>query len=88
MFQDGQEVIEFIDELLNEIPARSLDTNHLPQQPVALILLDIQMPILTGLETLTLIKKKFATFEESRLMRPMICYLSQLGYTPMSFFIT
>ena len=54
---------------------------------MALILLDINMPILNGLETLKLIKSRFEAREEQRLMRPMICYLSQLNYKPMSSFI-
>ena len=59
----------------------------MPQQPVALVLLDISMPILNGLDTLKQIKTKYGKFDETRLIRPLICYLSQLSYSPMNNFI-
>ncbi len=49
MFANGQEVVDYFDELLD-------DKNEIPIQPVSLLLLDINMPILDGLETLRLVK--------------------------------
>ena len=51
------------------------------------MLLDINMPILNGLETLKKIKELFETNDEKKLMRPMICYLSQFDYANMKNFI-
>ena len=56
-------------------------------QPVSLVLLDINMPILNGLETLKLIKEQYSIYNKDKLVRPMICYLSQMNYTTMRSFI-
>ena len=54
---------------------------------MALLLLDINMPILNGFDTLKLVKERFREYDETVLMRPMICYLSQLDYTGIGTFI-
>ena len=54
---------------------------------MALVLLDINMPILNGLDTLKLIKEKYKAFDEKRLVRPMLCYLSSLNYSGIGTFI-
>ena len=46
------------------------------------------MPILDGLETLKLIKEQYSVYNKDKLVRPMICYLSQLNYANMKNFIT
>ena len=55
---------------------------------MALVLLDINMPILDGLETSKLIKKRFSAYDEAKLIRPMICYLSQLNCKTMTNFMS
>ena len=45
------------------------------------------MPILNGIDTLRIIKEKYHKFNKDRLIRPMICYLSQLNYSGMKSFI-
>ena len=45
------------------------------------------MPILNGLETLKLIKEQYSIYNKDKLVRPMICYLSQMNYTTMRSFI-
>ena len=50
---NGQEVVDFFDELFDGL---NLSGSTTPRQPVSLLLLDINMPILTGMETLILIK--------------------------------
>ena len=87
LFQDGQQVVDFFDTLLASLPQSSLEAGGAPLQPVALVLLDISMPILSGLETLKQIKKNYGKYDEARLKRPLICYLSQLSYSPMINFI-
>ena len=76
IFSNGQEVIEFLDELLNDIQKENFDKSQAPRQPVALVLLDINMPILNGLETLRMIKERYKKLDECRVIRPMLCYLS------------
>ena len=53
MFTDGQKVIDLFDQILTDL--KYLDSDLLgdqPYQPVALLLLDINMPIVTGLEAI------------------------------------
>ena len=80
MFSNGKEVIQYLGKLLIETNFNSDANSHFPLQPVALVLLDINMPIMDGLETLKKIKEQYKAFDESILMRPMVCYLSQLNY--------
>ena len=46
-FSNGKEVVDFFDKLLRDIHSSSKSSYI---QPVALVLLDINMPIMTGLE--------------------------------------
>merc|ERR1711990_734666 len=72
-------------------------------QPISLILLDINMPILTGYDVVPLIKKRFEAINENKsdlfrkgtlkvkpaiLVRPMICYLSQYSAEVMKTYIS
>ena len=56
-FSDGKEVVDYFETLLNGLHVRSHGETTV--QPVALLLLDVNMPILNGLETLKQIKGKF-----------------------------
>ena len=59
---------------------------------MALLLLDINMPVMGGHETLIEVKKMFKEFNQSnrakKLLRPMICYLSQADFKVMNQFMT
>ena len=57
MFPNGKEVIDYFDNLLANLTNESND--KAPLQPVSLVLLDINMPIMSGLDTFPLIKEKF-----------------------------
>ena len=56
---DGKEVVEYFEEYFDGLNARDQDISETPLQPVSLLLLDINMPILHGLETLKLVKEMF-----------------------------
>ena len=58
LMTNGQEVVEYFTTLLDKLV---LDTskNKKKSQPVTLLLMDINMPILNGMETLKIIKDKF-----------------------------
>ena len=84
LYSNGQDVVQHFDDLLKK---QSLI--ELPCQPVTLLLLDIQMPIMNGIQTMKLVKEKFARFNEELklkqmtgkslddvVLRPLICYLS------------
>ena len=86
-FSNGQDVIDYLQKILDEIKMEDLAYIPLPIQPVALVLLDINMPILDGFETLG---KTKAVFKEANIrltanqlesdtvvMRPTICFFSQ-----------
>ena len=49
-FSDGKEVIDYFEKLLNRLDLQSYE--EIPLQPVSLLLLDINMPIINGMETL------------------------------------
>ena len=51
--KNGQEVIDYIDKVTEDL---TFEVSTSPLWPIPLLLLDINMPILTGLETLPLVK--------------------------------
>ena len=60
LFANGQEVVDYFDSLLEDIKQNDSQVSRMtPQQPVALLLLDINMPIMSGMEALKAIKEKF-----------------------------
>ena len=61
VFSNGEQVIAYFDKLLNDIHERDdeEDENIVPFQPVSLLLLDIDMPIMDGAETVKILKEKF-----------------------------
>ena len=61
IFSDGQELVQYFDTLLGDYEKSNCE----PQlQPVSLLLLDINMPILDGIETQKLIMEKFQKLHE------------------------
>ena len=58
-FNNGQDVLEYFEKELSKITLESISTYTLPFQPVSLLLLDINMPILDGFETLKQTKELF-----------------------------
>ena len=57
-FSNGEEVLNFFESTLEELSKDSGSS----RQPVSLLLLDINMPIISGLETLLLLKEKFRKY--------------------------
>ena len=61
---NGAEVVEYFDKIFEDIKSNPNRPNVTSIQPVALLLLDINMPIMTGIETLTAVKEKFQIFNK------------------------
>ena len=59
-----------------------------PIQPISLVLLDVNMPILNGMETLVKLIEMFGDNDAGRILRPLICYLSQYDESSMKMFLT
>ena len=100
MCSNGQEVVDYFDRLLDDVKESQGD-RMTPFQPVALLLLDINMPILGGMEALKIIKSKYQRMNSALdlgdtgrqdgnplLLRPVICYLSQYSQGTMMQFLT
>ena len=63
---DGKDVVEYFEKYLTEIKSNDQVT---PLQPVSLLLLDINMPILNGIDTLRAVKEIFELQNKTRLYR-------------------
>ena len=57
MFSNGKEAVIYFDRILSD--CKQQRQNVVNNQPVSLILLDINMPIMTGIEAITIIKQKY-----------------------------
>ena len=60
-------------------------------QPITILLLDINMPLVDGFETSVKVKQLFTQHNEKnkiKLLRPMICFLSQLDPESTTHIIT
>ena len=86
VFRNGQEAIDHFDKLLQ---TREQMASEKSLQPVALLLVDINVPIVSGLELTKYIKKKFdqlnngstlGGMNSAKILRPLIVYVSQTGY--------
>ena len=60
LLSNGLEVIQKIDNILQRIEHAEIQQQAI--QPITLLLLDINMPIMTGYEVLTHVKEKFKDF--------------------------
>ena len=78
---NGLAVVKFFESLFQE-EAQNIEDSKV-RQPVSILLLDINMPVLNGYETLIQVKSLFDKMNEMNpsilFMRPMICYLSQMA---------
>ena len=83
LFSNGQEVLDFLHCFFYEQTSVRPKNSAQFIQPIKLILLDINMPILDGLETLKMVKQLFEKYEDKQIQRPMISYLSQNDYSVM-----
>ena len=89
-FANGQEVVGYFTKILLQLP----EERQQVVQPVSLLLLDINMPVLNGYETLKKVKQLFKDFNESSgpneplVLRPMICYLSSTENEVMKQFLS
>ena len=103
IFSNGKEVANYFEGVLNGLDiSRAQKEGKLPLHPVTLLLLDINMPILTGIEALVLIKNKYRIINEQynqikgnkvgldevAVIRPLICYYSQYDRDTMPIAMT
>ena len=79
IFSNGKDIVDFVDTLFRDIEEGRSDALI---QPVSLILLDIHMPILSGIDAFKRISHKYQNQNEqtsltgSIMVKPLICYLS------------
>ena len=66
MLSNGQEVIDYCEKQFEEILYKQ-DTEETPCQPISVLLLDINMPMLNGIEALILLKEKFKQYNSNLL---------------------
>ena len=59
MFSDGKALTDYIDQVLNDLDLSDHVAGQRPLWPISLILLDINMPIMNGFDTMKLVKEKF-----------------------------
>ena len=59
--QNGKEAVDYFDELFKSMREQTHEQAG-SYQPVTLVLLDINMPIMTGLEAIKIIKQQFLDF--------------------------
>ena len=72
LFSDGKNVSDYFDEVLDALDlsyknankSQGSDKVNPTLQPVALLLLDINMPIMTGMEVMLKLKKKYNEINE------------------------
>ena len=88
MFANGQTVVDFVSELLTQLKTEADWGVEQVSQPISLLLLDINMPVLNGYETLTKVKELYSKVNEidpsHKFLRPLICYLSQTDQAIMN----
>ena len=56
LFSDGKNVVDFINGTLDAISIRDLEEGEKPLNPITLLLLDINMPVLDGVSVVTALR--------------------------------
>ena len=88
LFSNGFEVVEYIEEMLKSI---SVSPDVVSEQPVSLLILDLNMPIMHGLEASQKVKELYDSHNkrsETKLARPIIVLCSQHNLMTFYYFIT
>ena len=82
IFSDGKNVVDHFKEILDDIANQAV-VERKPIQPVSLLLLDINMPIKSGLEAIIDIKEKYRVVNEQHqnsdgllVLKPLLCFYS------------
>ena len=84
-FNDGLSAIQHVETVLSGIQ----DPDVVHEQPITLLILDMQMPLMNGFETLKFVKEAYAKHnlllmsrqlvnrpQRLHVVRPMICFFS------------
>ena len=86
LLSNGQEACDYFETSLTEFQAEGEPT----KQPITLLLIDINMPIMTGMEAVEHIKQKYERLNQSRreqgkeeVARPAMFYYSQYSRKQM-----
>ena len=93
ILSNGGEVVNFFDSFFECLKGTGSQTNSSNlYQPIALLLLDINMPIMTGMEVCKRVKDIYERHNAGvapgrQVLRPVICYLSQYQRAQMQAFI-
>ena len=90
ILSNGGEALSFFESffecLKNNDSKRNTTSNH--YQPISLLMLDINMPIMTGMEVCKAVKQFYSKHNatadvDKKVLRPVICYLSQYNRVEM-----
>ena len=99
IFSDGRRVVDYISEVIDDLDSSSGGVaTKWPVQPVTLLLLDVNMPILTGMEAMKMIRDKYKQINEKYraihdtdrkvVIEPLMCYYSQCSRDMIDTFTT
>ena len=59
IFSDGKEVVDYFEALLQDIDSKQAEWTEGAKQPISLLLLDINIPIINGLDVFVRVKQMF-----------------------------
>ena len=63
-YADSTDAIDKVHQILQDITPQAVRNRSKPLQPITLILLDINMPVLNGFETLSRVKEMFTNHNQ------------------------